>query len=97
MPWRLIQFIVVFAIFLVFIIFNMGNRCDISFGFMVFSDVPVFITVFFSFFAGILCAIPFLLMSKSQRKNKATAKEEKQGKKPSKADRDAGTGSYGID
>jgi uncharacterized integral membrane protein len=70
MPWRLIQFIVVFAIFLLFIGFNLENKCDIKFGTekMVLKDVPVYFTVFCSFIIGMLCALPFVFRHKSQKK-----------------------------
>jgi hypothetical protein len=57
--WRLLGFILIFAVFLGFIVFNLDNRCNISFGFTVVEDTPVFITAFVSFFAGMLCAVPF--------------------------------------
>jgi len=59
-PWRLIIFIGIFAVFLVFISFNLENRCDISFGFARLSEVPVFITIFTSFVIGLLCAVPLV-------------------------------------
>jgi uncharacterized integral membrane protein len=100
MPWRLIQFIVVFAIFLLFIIFNVENRCDINLGFVVFKDVLVFITAFFAFIAGMLCTFPFILGSKLRKRQKnLPKKEEKKSKNPTKPNEDAslGNGSYGID
>jgi uncharacterized integral membrane protein len=59
---RLILFIVIFAIFLTFITINLDNRyrCDINFGFTALNDVPVFLTVFISFFAGFFCALPLI-------------------------------------
>ena len=71
MPWRLIVFIVLFAVFLVFITFNLDNRCDISFGSetLTFKEVPVFITVFVSFIFGMLCALP-LAFAMIKRKKK---------------------------
>ena len=68
MRWRLIQFIVLFAIFLVFIVFNLENKCDISFGFTTFEEVPVFLTVFFSLMIGMICILPFVFI-KSKNKN----------------------------
>ena len=56
---RFISVIVVFALFLAFIVLNMPNRCNISFGFKVVEDVPVFISVLFSFMLGMLFALPF--------------------------------------
>ena len=75
MPWRLILFIIVFAVFLVFITFNLDNRCDLSFGVFKFEKVPVFITVFTSFFLGLVCSLPFVLFAKRKRGEK-TKKEK---------------------
>jgi uncharacterized integral membrane protein len=71
MPWRLIGFIVLFGIFLVFIGFNLNNRCDISFGFRTFQGVPVFLTVFSSFVVGMLCTLPFAFGLRKKRKERA--------------------------
>ena len=103
MPWRLIVFIVIFAISLTFITFNLGNRCDINFGFVNFKDVPVFLTAFCSFFLGMIFVLPFAAAAKIKRKDKAVKdveqkpvrkwekkKEEVPPKSPSK-------GPYGID
>ena len=61
MPWRLITVLVIFGILLAFITFNLENRCDVSFGFTVITDIPVFLTIFFSFALGLLCALPFVI------------------------------------
>ena len=106
MPWRLIQFIVLFAIFLLFIIFNLGNKCDISFGFAVIKEVPVFLTIFSSFMLGILCTFPIIFGLKSRKKTtsvqgkgllaKATKKQGNNfGDKPK--DNLIDTKHYGID
>jgi Flp pilus assembly protein protease CpaA len=73
MPWKLIQFIILFAVFLFFIGFNLENKCDIKFGTekMVLKDVPVYFTVFCSFIIGMLCALPFVLSFRSRRKANA--------------------------
>jgi uncharacterized integral membrane protein len=70
MPWRLVLFILIFAVFLVFITFNLENRCDINFGFYKFEAVPVFLTVFVSFVLGLFCAFPLVMQLKKTRKNK---------------------------
>jgi uncharacterized integral membrane protein len=70
MPWRLIGFILLFGIFLVFIAFNLGNKCDINFGFRVFQEVPVFLTAFASFILGMFCAIPFVFSLRRKKKDK---------------------------
>ena len=99
MPWRLVQFIVFFAIFLMFIIFNLGNKCDISFGFTKISDAPVFLTAFFSFIVGMLCSFPFLLAFRSRKKDKVKPEEGKQSIKAGKSDGDtnAENKQFGID
>ena len=74
MLWRLAEFIILFAIIFLFIVFNLGNKCDISFGFTVIKDVPVFLTAFSSFFIGMLCIIPFAFAIRSRRKAKAQEK-----------------------
>jgi uncharacterized integral membrane protein len=96
MPWRLIAFIIIFAVFLAFISFNLENRCDISFGIKVFKDVPVFLTIFVSFFLGLLCALPFKL--RGGKKRGETLKDKERETKPAK-DNFSGSdgGDYGID
>jgi uncharacterized integral membrane protein len=76
MPWRLIIAIVIFAVFLIFIAFNLDNRCNISFGFVKFNDVPVFLTVFVSFVFGIFCTLPFLLRALTRHKERRERKRE---------------------
>jgi hypothetical protein len=68
--WRLVQFIIIFAIFLGFIVLNLENKCNINFGFTVLEDVQVFLTAFFSFIAGMLCTLPFVFSFISRRKEK---------------------------
>jgi len=74
MLWRLAEFIILFAIIFLFIVFNLGNKCDISFGFTEIKDVPVFLTAFSSFFIGMLCVIPFVFAFRSRKKAKAQEK-----------------------
>jgi uncharacterized integral membrane protein len=80
MPWRLIIFIVIFAIFLAFITFNLENKCNISFGFTALRDVPVFITIFSSFSLGLICAFPLVMHIK--HKHKEPKHEKKAEKEP---------------
>jgi len=78
MPWRLIVFIVVLGIFLAFIGFNLENRCDVSFGFTEFSNVPVFFTVFTSFVLGLFCTLPFIFTA--GRRHRLKEEKEKAAK-----------------
>ncbi|AEF80450.1 hypothetical protein [Leadbettera azotonutricia] len=64
---RLIGFILIFALFLAFIVLNLDNKCDVSFGFQTAKDLPVFITAFVAFFFGMLCAVPFIIGLKKSR------------------------------
>jgi uncharacterized integral membrane protein len=62
MPWRLIGFIIILAVFLAFISFNLDNKCDIHYWFKkgVIPEVPVYLTIFVSFIAGFIFALPFV-------------------------------------
>ena len=80
---RLISIIVILTVFLVFIVLNMKNISDISFGFKTFQDIPVFISVLFSFVLGMLFALPFgfSLSRKLRKKSKEELPPEKARKK----------------
>ncbi|MCL2214234.1 MAG: hypothetical protein FWC06_03380 [Treponema sp.] len=79
MPWRLIIGIAIFAVFLVFVAFNIENRCDISFGFTKIENVPVFFTIFTSFAMGLLCSLPLIFHIRHKK-----AQVSQTGKKPKK-------------
>jgi hypothetical protein len=81
MPWRLIGFIIIFAIFLVFIAFNLQNTCNINLIFRVFPEVPVYLTAFSSFILGMFCAIPFILSIRKKKDGKEPPVAEKPQKK----------------
>jgi uncharacterized integral membrane protein len=103
MPWRLIGFILLFAFFLVFIGFNLENRCDISFGFFKLSQVPVYLAVFSSFVLGMLWAVPYVISLRFKRKpgQNAVKDKKKQGQKKGQAPEEellpGSGGPYGID
>ena len=65
---RLLAFIVICAVFLVFVVLNLGHSSDISLGFRTFSEIPVFLTAFASFVVGMLFAVPFALSFGRRRK-----------------------------
>lgn len=54
-------------VLLVFIGFNLENKSDISFGFTVIHDIPVFLTILASFSAGLLSAIPLFLIRRKKK------------------------------
>jgi uncharacterized integral membrane protein len=65
---RVIVFILVFVFFLAFIILNLENKCDVSFGFTTIKDFPVFISVLSSFALGMLVTVPMMLFRKKKEK-----------------------------
>jgi uncharacterized integral membrane protein len=73
----MILFLLVFGLLVAFIALNLGNSCDISFGFKVFSHVPVFLTAFLAFAGGMLSAIPFSL---GRRNKKGRVPKPRKGK-----------------
>ena len=100
MPWRLIKFIIIFAILLIFILFNYQNKCDINFGFFKIEEAPVFLTVFISFFIGLLCIFPYIFKNNKKKKNGAPAESKPEDNNrfyDAETDKDSGSGLYGID
>jgi uncharacterized integral membrane protein len=105
---KFIGFVVLCTVFLVFIGFNLENRCDISFGFTRLSDVPVFLTAFASFVLGLLASVP-IAISIRLRKNRKQGEESRASKRAGKSpgsSRDGAEleeksykddGTYGID
>jgi hypothetical protein len=77
---RVIVFILVFVFFLAFIILNLENKCDVSFGFTTIKDFPIFISVLSSFVLGMLVTVPMMLF----RKKKPTSLEPETPKLPKK-------------
>jgi len=90
-----VEFIVIFAVFLLFVIFNLNNKCDINFGFKKINDIPVYITALIAFLAGMLCTLPMFLGLKKKKKS------DKSPDKISNADTEkesfADSEHYGID
>ncbi|MDR2136111.1 MAG: hypothetical protein LBO76_05800 [Treponema sp.] len=89
MPWRLLGFVLIGAVFLCFIGFNLENRCDISLGFFTFRQVPVFLTAFAAFVLGMFLALPLVIpfRNRARRGKKADrVSGTKGGKAPAIAD-----------
>jgi len=66
--WRLVVFILMCALFLGFVVQNLGNTSDISLGPWEFNEIPVFLTAFSSFLLGMVFATPFVLFFGKKRK-----------------------------
>ena len=76
----MIFFILAFAVFLAFIILNLGNASDVSLGFMTFPNVPVFVTALFSFALGMLFVLPVIFTVGRARRRKAARIEAENSK-----------------
>ena len=75
-PWKLIAFLVLVGLILAFVGFNAANVSDISFGFYRLEDVPIFMSLFVAFAAGVLVTLPFTLFGRSKRDRKRPKKEQ---------------------
>jgi uncharacterized integral membrane protein len=93
MPKRLIQIIVLFAIVLLFIVFNLENKCDISIIFKKIPDVPVYLIAFCSFILGMISTLPFIFSYQLRKKRKDG--DEKRG--PVNSSGLPNNSHYGID
>ena len=98
---RLILFILVFVVFLAFIVLNLNHTSDISFGFITFSDIPVFLSILCSFMLGMMLAIPlsFFLRRKKPAQPKPPKKSGKQQESESSVSEEVSKepNLYGID
>ena len=74
---RLIIFILIFAIFLCFIIFNLPYKSDVNLGFTSFTDIPIFITALTSFILGMIVSVPLVFLFRRGKKQPAVPKVSK--------------------
>lgn len=82
MPWRMIRFLIIMAVVILFIGLNSGHTSDISFWFgskASFKDVPIFISLFGAYVLGAVSVIPFAINRSISKfkKNKMKKKAEK--------------------
>ena len=99
---RLILFILVFAVFLAFIVFNLDNKCVIDIGFYKFEGnngegIPVFLTAFFSFIFGMVFAVPLVFSFRKRKKNESQSKHVKGNPQSGIDEIKKENSSYGID
>lgn len=71
MSVKLAGFVLVLVILVAFAGFNLGNQCDISFGFVTFPKVPVFMSTLVAFLAGMIVTLPFTIRSRKGKKGPA--------------------------
>ena len=74
MPVKLIGTIILLILVTIFAGVNLDNKCDITFIFHTFKDVPVFMTVIISFAIGLIVMLPFTF---GRKKRKAAKQEPK--------------------
>jgi len=94
---RLISIIVVFAIFLCFIMFNLPNKCDVSLGLVSFKDVPIFLSALFSFLFGMIVSVLLILLRKKKQKPLEPGPSKKAELKSVPDDIKKDDSPYGID
>jgi|ABPT01.1.fsa_nt_gi uncharacterized integral membrane protein len=79
-PWKLIIFLVILAVFVLFAGFNISHTSTISFGFYKFEDIPIFVSLFIAFILGAFVMLPFVIFS--GRKKRVPPQKEKKPKSP---------------
>jgi len=84
MPWKMIGFLVVLVLVAFFASLNMNHRADISLGFYIFKDVPIFLSLLIAFLAGAVLIIPFTIGASLRKKSKLKEKAQKKEKKVKK-------------
>lgn len=88
MPWKLIAFLAILLAITFFIGFNLDNRCDVSFVFHIYRNVPIFVSLLFAYLAGAITVIPFFL----GRRSRPGKREKGSGTASSIAGHDDGLG-----
>lgn len=86
MPWRMIKFLSIMVVVILFIGLNAGYSSNIRFWFgekASFQDVPIYISLFGAYLLGALSVIPFAVnRTISRLKKKKKKKKEKVEKEP---------------
>ena len=67
-PFKVILFLIILGLIIFFIGFNLTNVSDISIGFHTFEDVPIFISLFIAFAAGVVVMLPVVFFRKKKIK-----------------------------
>lgn len=81
MPWKLVGFIICLVLGTCFAGYNLGNNCNISFGFHTFENVPIFFSLIVAFSCGVVVTLPFTIIRKKSAKEKKALAEERAMKK----------------
>jgi uncharacterized integral membrane protein len=78
MPWKLIAYLIVLTIVVLFAGFNISNVSDISFGFHTIPKVPIFVSMFISFLLGTFLVLPFAFRKRIAKGTPQKSREVKQ-------------------
>ena len=70
MPWKYVGFLICLVILSIFIVFNVKNTCDISFGFYTLKSVPIFLSLLVSFCLGVFTTLPLVFFTKQKKSNR---------------------------
>lgn len=71
MIWKIIVYVLIIALLVLFISLNISNVTDVSLIFYTIPDVPVYLTIFISVLFGcLIMAIVFLFSNHKSKKNK---------------------------
>ena len=79
MPWRMIRFLLIMSIVILFIGLNAGHSSNISFWFggkADFNDVPIFVSLFGAYVLGAVSVIPFAVNRTISRFKKKKKKDK---------------------
>ncbi len=81
MPWRLLIALVILVLVALFATFNL-NKVDVSVGFYIFKEIPLFLALMFSFILGALVMLPFAVrgMRRGKKADKVKKISEEQSK-----------------
>jgi len=74
MPWRLLIVLVILVLAALFAAFNL-HRVDVSVGFYIFKEIPLFLALMISFILGALLMLPFAV--RRMRRGKKAEKIQK--------------------
>ncbi|SIP99272.1 hypothetical protein SAMN05920897_102125 [Alkalispirochaeta americana] len=79
MPWKLLLYLVLLGCVLAFVGLNLDHTADISLGFVLYQDVPVFLSLFFAFFLGVVLTIPAVMFTTSRKtRDRSERRRERQ-------------------
>ena len=91
MPIKLIGTIILLILVTIFAGVNLDNKCDITFVFYTFKDVPVFMTVIISFAIGLIVMLPFTFGRKRRKAAKQEVKPVENKETPTKTETESKT------